>query len=484
MVKLFECFGFNMQLKSCSIAYRLDEKIMKTWLDFFRSGANCRALQCMSQEACNRRQSWRTRRMRLSILLISLTLTLMPLLVWGKDPAPASTTNHGKRARGTAITELSPALAVRAAACITCHAKIRSGFITDFGYGNSYFWGSPGGKAPMGPFNGSIYGDFFGVEPNKTAWMTAEISGPIIVPRADFRFDLRSSAGAPLAGQPSYQQALQASSLAAYLKAVESQKTKPSPIVEKKRVFIGAPTAKTLETRFHIAPGTETLIKFIKNNAKTSPDVKGIAVSSNGKYYTNVAEIVCDGDLFIRGTLFLNHATIATQNGCRIYATGPIFLQNAVAYKQMGGSLDRTNLQLVSTQAILMGTGEKNCSPSDKENPLARRLIAGIASDTFFTREAQENLMQPKAFGQIIYNQSKSMDSLEDASCHDATIPFSRLLLNAPQVHSRYKGKFSGIVIAEVILFPPGKSDFVFDPVFQEVPILPVLEDSDYLLVE
>ena len=420
---------------------------------------------------------------KLFLPLISLPLLLLTFFILGNGiSAPASISTQAKSKPNTSVAEFAPALAVRAAACITCHAKIRSGFVTDFGFGDSYFWGSPGGTGRMGPFSGSIYGDFYGVEPNKTAWMTAEISGPIIVPRADFNFDLKASAGAPLAGQAAYQKALQVDSLAKYLAAVENQKTRPASVIEKKRVYIGAPNVATLEARFNISP--DTRIKFIKNDPKKSSDIKGIALSSGEKYYTNIADISCDGDLFIRGTLFLNHATIETRDGCRIYTTGPIFLQNIVTYKNTGGSLDKTNLQLVSAQAILLGAGEKNCSAADKENPIARRLIAGIASDTFFTRDAHRNSISPKAFGQNIYDQSKFIDALTDASCQDDTIAFSRLLLNAPQVHSRYKGKFSGTVITEVILFPPGKADFVFDPVFREVPILPILENSDYLVVE
>jgi hypothetical protein len=58
------------------------------------------------------------------------------------------------------------------------------------------------------------------------------------------------------------------------------------------------------------------------------------------------------------------------------------------------------------------------------------------------------------------------------------------LLLDAPQVHSRYKELFKGVVIAEVALFRLGKSTFEFDPVFKTVPVLPQLKDSDYLQVQ
>jgi hypothetical protein len=38
-------------------------------------------------------------------------------------------------------------------------------------------------------------------------------------------------------------------------------------------------------------------------------------------------------------------------------------------------------------------------------------------------------------------------------------------------------------VIAEFALFWQGKSSYQFDPVFREVPVLPVLKESDYLMV-
>ena len=84
---------------------------------------------------------------------------------------------------------------------------------------------------------------------------------------------------------------------------------------------------------------------------------------------------------------------------------------------------------------------------------------------------------------QELYDKA-SLVPLEDSSCHDTTLGFSRMLLNAPVVHSRYSGRFKGVVIAEFALFWQGKSSYEFDPVFREVPVLPVLKDSDYLVVE
>jgi hypothetical protein len=379
-----------------------------------------------------------------------------------------------------AISEFEPALAVRTSACITCHTKIHPAYITDFGYGDSYFFGQPGGGSRFGPFDGSIYGDFYGGEPNKTGWLTAEMGSKVVVPKAGFDFDL-SAAGAKLSD--AYRKPLQAKTLAEYLRALEAQKPNAATVIEKEKVFIGAPTAATLEARFQIAPGSSAKFKYIKNDG-ASPEIKGIELSSSKNSFTNTGEVICDGDLFIHGTLFLNHAALATKTGCRIYSTGPIFVQNAITYRSLSGSMDKTNLQLVSAEAILLGLGDKSCDASAKDSPLSRRLVSGYAVSSYFTRAASSKSISPKEFGQRIYDQGKLIPELEDAGCQDDTLGFSRLLLNAPQVHNRYKGKFKGLVIAEVVLFRLGKSTFEFDPVFKEVPVLPILKDSDYLDVK
>ena len=55
------------------------------------------------------------------------------------------------------------------------------------------------------------------------------------------------------------------------------------------------------------------------------------------------------------------------------------------------------------------------------------------------------------------------------------SIPFERLLVNAPNIQSRYIGKYSGVVIAEIALFAPGELVFEYDPIFNSIPILPIL---------
>lgn len=422
-------------------------------------------------------------------LLLLVPLLFFFIICYGKNPhseetAYQSTSLSAKWTPNDAIVGLKPALAVRASGCITCHAKIHSNYITDFGYGDNYFFGNPGGGGSLGPFNGNIYGDFYGAEPNKTAWLTAKIDGEIIVPQTRFDFNLSDAAQAGIVGQSAYQQALGATSLAQYLRAVENQKPNPATVIEKKKIFIGAPDIETLEARFGIAPGSDVAFKYIKTDDNNSPDIKGIALSPQKDYYTNVQEISCDGDLFIRGTLFLNKPLIETKSGCRIYATGPIFLQNTVQYKSYESADERGNLQLVSAEAVLLGIGDKNCKTTENDSPISTRLLSSYALSSFITRDANRRSINPQKFSQNIYDRAKRISALEDASCHDDTLSFSGLLLNAPQVHSRYKGEFKGVVIAEFALFRLGQSSFTFDPVFTKVPVLRLLKDSDYLLVQ
>lgn len=380
-----------------------------------------------------------------------------------------------------AISDYEPAFAVRASSCITCHAEIQPSCITDFGRGEPYFFGRHGSGSTLGTFDGSMYGDFGG-EPDKTAWLTARIARQIIVPRAEISFDLKAAAK-KLAGQPDFRQALEAKSLAEYLRALESRKPNPAAVVEKEEVFIGAPTAATLEARFNIPAASANLSKYIENDA-SSPALQGIGMDSGRNFFTNTGEVVCDGDLFLRGTLFLNNLSLATRSGCRIYATGPIFIQKEIHYKDLEGAGRKANLQLVSAEAILLGVGDKSCDPSSEESPLSRRLVSGYAISTFMTREAQRRSISAKEFGEGIYARGKLIPALEDAACHGDDVSFSRLLLNAPQIHNRYKGKFRGLVIGEVALFRLSKSAFEFDPIFKQVPILPVLRPRDYLHVE
>jgi hypothetical protein len=417
---------------------------------------------------------------RKHLLMCTLTAALLGTVfltsLSSSPPAPGTDRSPGN----AAIEEYRPALAVRGSGCITCHAEVYSPIITDFGAGDPYFFGNPAAGSEVGPFNGNIYGDFI-AEQNNTGWATARFHGEIIVPEVSIDFSLEDAAPANLKKEPSYQAAFRASSLAGYLRTLESRKPEPATVVEKKKIYIGAADAATLAARFGMKPGDASDFTFFKTDREVSPDIEGIERAGGGTYYTNVREVVCDGDLFVRGTLLLNKPSIRTGTGCRIYATGPIFLEGAATFSGTAADEDLSNLQLMSAEAIFLGTGKEKCAGDG--DPLSSRLLRTPALTSIFTRAAERRHSSPEAFMQELYDKASSVP-LEDSSCHDTSLSLSRMLLNAPVIHCRYSGRFKGVVIAEFALFWQGKSSYEFDPVFRKVPVLPVLDDSDYLVVE
>jgi len=91
-----------------------------------------------------------------------------------------------------------------------------------------------------------------------------------------------------------------------------------------------------------------------------------------------------------------------------------------------------------------------------------------------------------EVYNEALQTQSTVGVTFQDASCRleGRNIGFDRLLLNAPQVQSRYRGNFSGVIIAEFAMMSLGQFVYAFDDVFSQVPILPKLKASDYLDVQ
>lgn len=415
-----------------------------------------------------------------------ISLTVFPALLMQANCFAAEKNEHFKNridyGINSTVAEYRPALAVRASGCMTCHAEVSSNYITDFGYGSPYFFADPAGKNKTGIFSGHIYGDFI-ASADKTAWLTADFKKDIIVPYAPVGFDIGKASGDTLKDKTLFREAFRARSLAGYLKALEAQKTAPAKVIEKKEIFIGAPDKAALMKRFAIKPGDKTDIKFIDKNQRIYHEVKGIGLSRDGNYYTNSGEIECDGDLFINGTLFLDRPVISEETGCRIYAAGPVFLQGEITFNNQGGRADKNNLQIVSSEAIFLGVGHKKCNSKTEADPLSLRLLKTPSRPSIYTRSNYRDNVSPEKYTQELYNKAMLLP-LEDSSCHDEKKGYSGLLLNAPVINSRYSGKFKGLVICEFALFWQGKTRFEFDPVFMEVPVLPVLKKSDYLVIE
>lgn len=440
-----------------------------------------------------------------------------------KDSAGKVVTKKVALMVGNPFHGLQPALAVRGMGCISCHATVDSTVVTDFAKGSPY------DIANHQPFNyGSsnpekFYSDHtdFTKKGISGSWITSKISGNIIVPSINLGFDSNVEVQKLLKDYPNWINTYFAGTytteqinaiidkikanpqynvpssaqLKDYIQAVESQKVAPATVIEKSTVRIAAPTAAVILQRAAMGAGEK--IKFLKNNQATSPALSGIELQSGGYYQNASGEVVCDGDLIVDGTLFLNNLVLKTDDGCRIMATGPIFLQGPITYQRIDTTRPEnyTNLQLVSARFISLGVGKTHCEDANNpgwysnnaksiQNPFAHRFDT-YGSYTRSTGKDAALFASDKAYNLAEMNK---IVGLQDASCQGGTTPrqvnMERLLVNAPRIDSRYTGQFNGVIISEVALFSLSKFTFKYDNIFDRVPVLPILMPSDFLEVK
>ena len=381
---------------------------------------------------------------------------------------------------GNPFHNLEPSLAVRGIGCATCHLQSSSKLITDFGFGNDYFFGKDALSVSANPFTPpySYYNDHAG-----QSFRTATLN-EIIVPNQPLPFksgDYLVADWKPTAAQ------LAATTLAQYVKAVVPVTV---TVTTKNEIFIGAPSADVIKTRTALGTAETSYFK----NQDSSPQLSGL--SKLGSYFT-ASNLICDGDLVINGTLFLKDLRLTTNEGCRIMVTGPIFVNGKITYVQhTQSSTNNTNLQLVSSTWINLGVGLTNCEnqpgypAAEKawyrtnstaiQDPMTHRLKVYAAKSRLGQQDANS-----------LRTIQSSITAFQDASCRKSVAGefpreehFERLLLNAPRVDSRYTGQFTGVIIAETALMGLSSFSFSFDPVFSRVPILPLLKPSDYLVIK
>jgi hypothetical protein len=412
---------------------------------------------------------------------------------------------------GNPLSHLSPALAVRGMGCIQCHANVQSNIITDFGYkgngqGQDYFFN----QNQSGDWykSGGIYGD------HALTFNTMTLnSGQIIVPQAN----LPNKVGME------FKLATLTEYIESQMKASVNLGTMSTKVTTVNSIYIGAPTDSNLENAFQMTGNDR--FKYFKNGAN-SVDLSGL--QDKGNYFTIKNELSCDGDLVVRGPIYIENLNLTTNRGCRLYVIGSVFFYGELKYSN--SDPDR-NLQITSTKSILMGLGDvkKNntyCEldvPTDpnkrnqwlrdnillsdsnltndppktngsytsfsRNSSLYTRLVDMWTVPSFFVRQNSV----PLDFGNSIVDEANIIQATEgqflDASCPLASresrnVSFERLLLNAPIIHSRYTGNFSGTVIAEYAIMSLNQFKFEFDEVFRRVSIFPFLDSKIYLDVQ
>lgn len=417
---------------------------------------------------------------------------------------------------GNSLNFFQPALAVRGSGCIMCHADVRSNIVTDLGYGNDYYFGQR--LPPNYTWNfGPIYGDFSAFYHNGSTEEAGNFS--LLNHQADKKVFVPMNAAIPI-DEP--KQKTGANTLAEYLRhrfaaSPFSGTRAADKVVERSSIYIGAPTAARIRQAFNWTSGQGNLI-YEKETGSGAYELSGLR--DGGNYYHNDGTLICEGDVMINGTLALTDLRVRTRTGCRIYATGSVFIYGPITYENPANA-ELRNLQITSAKAILLGLGDLYNGSTHCEQTAAadsnwyyKRLV-NYASESaaydsaslpgyqkairdsaymrlyFFwpnvNHYVRNDSRAPEMIGKEIYDEMINTIGLQkDAACRvgGRGVGYERLLLNAPRVESRYNGDFVGTIVSEIALMALGQFKFEFDPVFREVHILPKLRDSDYLHIE
>lgn len=382
---------------------------------------------------------------------------------------------------GNPFANLEPALAVRGVGCITCHSSVSSDIITDFGYGDSFYFSANA----MNWKSGGMYGD------HGQSWHTLKLgeSSKVVVPEAQVPSQIVDEVGSQWLDQ--------------YLKKQLALSSNPltasAPVVVKSTVRIGAPTSLDLREAFRLT-GTERMKYFFdESTGSEKRQLEGFV--DKGRYFSLRGSIACDGDVYLAGPVLIENLVVHSKKGCRIYVDGSIFLYGSVLYSSQ---LETNNLQLVSTKSINLGLGSvmKNGSYCDENSYYfkARQNSNYIKGSSLVSRyqdlwttpsQVTRAYRNPTELGKSVVEEAQIIEkgegsALLDAECRSEgrKVAFNGVLLNAPYVHNRYNGDFKGTIIAETGLMSLGTFVYSFDPVFSKVPVIPFLKMDSILKVQ
>lgn len=105
---------------------------------------------------------------------------------------------------------------------------------------------------------------------------------------------------------------------------------------------------------------------------------------------------------------------------------------------------------------------------------------------TFLRENLTPAQIGDKLLAELAVVESAVGHSLKDATCRPEgrDVSFERLLLDAPQIHSRYLGPFKGSLIGEHVLMSLSQFTFQYDDVFSKVAVFPMINSSLYLEVK
>ncbi|MGE0529102.1 MAG: hypothetical protein AB7G93_21350 [Bdellovibrionales bacterium] len=403
---------------------------------------------------------------------------------------------------GNTLNLLEPALAVRGLACIACHANISSNVIADYGFGDPWYFDTTSAD--------SFYAERLGATEG-LATIRLHASAKFFVPPGSVPDKIKAD--------------FSVNSLYEFVKArfIQGGKSSSTQVQEIKALSINVPSESRIREVFHNPTGVQKYIPDTQN----SPALSGLSYDSTNKVF-KITNLTCDGDLFLGATVVFSNAKVKSVNGCRIYATGSIFVIGNLTSSPYEGSGSTTyNTQLLSSRSIWMGVGKlykdgRFCERDSGGSPVGwyykdlgggsdcrnaanagkprcdsfNMRASGILNRNTFsngypTANDLKGLFNQSAFqgsDGTIAKERRSVEaalgsSLYDASCEPQAraISFSRLLVAAPYINSRYNGDFSGAIVSDAALMSLGTFKFEFAPVFKSVSIFSLLDSNELI---
>ncbi|MDC0980258.1 tandem-95 repeat protein [Bdellovibrionales bacterium] len=403
------------------------------------------------------------------------------------------------------LNTLKPALAIRGAGCILCHAKVNSNIYTDMGFSKTShdnFFGR--GPTNYSPYHNPAVGIFRKIdaenyEPTGTtsAFGSLSLLGTLFLPEnTQIPSAHRSYYG--------YQNSLfdYINTLASGFKRLKynffripemiplnnghsvqvmtagaiqgtGQPLSALNIAKKQNIFIGAPTDSAIRKLFSSQSPSPGEIEYFLDPTGSSHSSPAW-INRLPQYATNSGVMNCDGDLVVNGLLVLNRATIRTKNGCRIYASQPVVIIGALTVLGTTGNYPHTNsnVQISSSKGVLFGVS----------GDYLRYLYATTYSKYLLTRRAPSDSESRNQFIDF----ARQLESTPyNSTIRPESVSYNRLLVNAPIVLGRNKGNFSGVIIAETGYLNIGSFNFTFDSVFSRaIPFLPLLNGDTILKIE
>ena len=440
------------------------------------------------------------------------------------------------------IMAFKPALAVRDLTCIFCHATIKGNVISDY-------TNIPSGKVGFRGVGSNKAGDYHHNEwydhGGRTFSGTVFLDGTFFLPKLDLETSSANKAKEVIAQSkfttmdalPGFGKSSSGSFLSGFKfidpKAHVLRAETPAAVqtigewvdvilnfrsetfIEQLRVFPGyqkASAARNLASIREVVevkighPTEADILGLMKDSGVTYYKQGDDALELNhfenfGSYFGNKPNEVmtCDGDLIVNGPIFLKNLKIKTKYGCRIYATGAVFIEghkdsdtaNSAALNRPGieyvESTAQSQLQISSARAILMGLGKCTSTPEHgtvpDEGMYGRRLtydnqgfapLGGAVKEDYYK-------IRPSVDSAILQTDAGNCANRNDKR---RSVNFERLLLNAPRIDSRYTGDFKGVVIALNSIWSLGKFSYIYDNVFDAVPILPMIASEKFFKVK